>query len=150
MESNGSLSSATATTDGAFFQDLTAFEVSAGLSPTMIPISPNTEALLNGVADKAIPGLVAVAVARGFSGYVVDYEPHANLTSTHAKLLGAWLEAIASALHASKKELAVCVSDWGIIGKSFILDLLPPNPPSFSLALSSDSCAQLHDSYLPI
>lgn len=131
MESNGSLSSATATTDGAFFQDLTAFEVSAGLSPTMIPISPNTEALLNGVADKAIPGLVAVAVARGFSGYVVDYEPHANLTSTHAKLLGAWLEAMASALHASKKELAVCVSDWGIIGKSFILDLLPSPPLLF-------------------
>ena len=118
MEPNGSLSSATATTDGEFFQDLTAFEVAGGLNPVMIPVSPSTAALLNGVAGTAVPGLVAVAVARGFTGYVIDYEPHTNLTATHARLLGAWLTTLSSALHAAKKELAVCVSDWGIIGKS--------------------------------
>lgn len=120
MEPNGSLSSATTTTDGEFFQDLTAYEVTGGLNPVMIPVSPNTVALLNGVASKAVPELVAVAVARGFTGYVIDYEPHTNLTATHAKLFGAWLTALSSALHASKKKLAVCVSDWGIIGKSSV------------------------------
>jgi hypothetical protein len=48
--------------------------------------------------------------------YVVDYEPHANLTAQHAQLLTSWLKSLAAALHTAQKHLAVCVSDWGIIG----------------------------------
>jgi hypothetical protein len=43
MEANGSLSRATTTTDGTFFQDLTDFELEDGLDPVLVPISPNTE-----------------------------------------------------------------------------------------------------------
>ena len=70
MEANGSLARSTSTTDGAFFKDLTAFELKAGLDPVMVPISPNTQALLAGVAHNAVLGLVQLAVQAGFSGQV--------------------------------------------------------------------------------
>ena len=71
--------------DGALLQDLTAFELKLGLDPVLVPIAPNTDALLSGVASRAIPALVQLAMTRGFSGYVCDYEPHANLTLAHAQ-----------------------------------------------------------------
>ena len=46
-------------------------------------------------------------------------EPHANLTDIHAQRLAAWLQALATALHAEGHTLAVCVSDWGIIGPQY-------------------------------
>ena len=38
MEANGSLALSTATSDGALFEELTVFEVAAGLDPVMIPV----------------------------------------------------------------------------------------------------------------
>ena len=46
-------------------------------------------------------------------------EPHTNLTDVHAQRLAAWLKALATALHAEGHTLAVCVSDWGIIGPQY-------------------------------
>lgn len=117
MSANGSLSRPES--DAAFFKNLTHWEVQAGLNPVMVPVSPSTPALLAGRASLAVSGLVEIARHAGFGGYVVDYEPHANLTVSHARALATWLAALAKALHGAKKLLAVCVSDWGIIAPQY-------------------------------
>lgn len=119
MLPNGSLTETTASVDGPFFKNLTAFEKSRQLTPVLIPISPNAEAMLAGVASRSVNDLAALPSEFGFDGLVVDYEPHDNLTSAHAADFASWLKALSSALHAKGHTLAVCVSDWGKIGPEY-------------------------------
>lgn len=117
MLSNGSISYEA--TDVQFFQNLTSYEVMSGYRPVLVPISPNTAALLANVATRGIPALVDIAIDSKFNGYVVDYEPHTNLTEAHARAFTDFLTQFAASLHSRKKFLAVCVSDWGIIGPNY-------------------------------
>ena len=91
-------------------------ETDRGHDPIMIPISPSTEAVQARVAHRAIPALVQWVSHANISGLISDYEPHANTTSDHADAYASFLTDLGAALHAAGKRLAVCISDWGILG----------------------------------
>ena len=99
-----------------FLSSLARVAHSAG--PAMLPVATAPAAILGGDAARAIPQLVKLAAASGADGLVSDYEPHDNTTAAHARAYADYLTKLASALHASKLKLAVCISDWGILGAS--------------------------------
>eukprot|EP00041_Stephanoeca_diplocostata_P024513 m.623192 g.623192 ORF g.623192 m.623192 type:complete len:310 (-) comp22544_c1_seq5:1480-2409(-) len=134
MMSNGSISHEES--DGPFFRNLTSFEVDGGYYPVLVPISPNTDALLANVASHGIATLVHMASSNRFDGYVVDYEPHSNLTQEHARAFTDFLTQFRMSLHAQQKTLAVCVSDWGIIGPNYY-SLLATSGANYFLSMGS-------------
>ena len=73
----------------------------------------------SGQAVKAVDALVELAVELDITGFIADYEPHANNTSAHARAFAEFLTALAARLHAKHKQLGVCVSDWGVIGPMY-------------------------------
>ena len=46
----------------------------------VLPLSPNTEALLAGSAVHGVPKLVEIATKAAAGGFIVDYEPHQDAT----------------------------------------------------------------------
>jgi hypothetical protein len=111
IHANGSVS-----VDDSLFAGLTSSDRDAGLEPRMLPISPSPYAILARVAGAAVPDLVRWAVKFNISGFVSDYEPHDNTTAEHARAYADFLGALGTALHGAGKKLAVCISDWGILG----------------------------------
>ena len=114
---NGSVAVPAATRK--LYTDLTKPELELKLAPVMLPLSPDPWAVQSGQALKAAPALAELVVELGVSGLVADYEPHANTTAAHARAFAAFLTSLATALHAKQKELAVCVSDWGILAPQY-------------------------------
>ena len=110
----------------AMFSELVRAERGAGNGltskrPILLSLSPAPDAVLDGVAQNAVPALVALASRIGCDGFVADYEPHANTTEAHATLYAAFLGTLGAALHRTGKRLAVCVSDWGVLNQYGIL-----------------------------
>jgi hypothetical protein len=101
------------------FVNLTRPEISAGLTPVLIPLSPHPTAVQQRLAVKAVPRLLDMVVQGGFGGYVVDYEPHDNTTADHAQAFVSFLTVLAEGLHSHDKLLVVCVSDWGILAPKY-------------------------------
>ena len=67
--------------------------------PILLSVSPDPDAVLGGVAQLAVPALVALAARVGCDGFVADYEPHANTTKAHATLYATFLGSLGAALH---------------------------------------------------
>lgn len=117
VTSNGTMVVASQTRQ--LYSQLTRPEVALKLSPVMLPLSPDPWSVQSGQAERAVPALVELVVQLGVTGLIADYEPHANTTASHAKGFASFLTALATGLHAQGKQLAVCVSDWGIIGPQY-------------------------------
>ena len=84
MMPNGSMSSASP----AFADRLRSMAAAEGMDKKgapLLPLSPNTEALLAGKAVHSVPELVEIATKATAGGYVVDYEPHQDTTRQHAE-----------------------------------------------------------------
>lgn len=83
MLSNGSMSS----DSGAFADHLQRMTAAEGMqNAPLLPLSPNTEALLAGSAVHGVSELVEIAAKAAAGGYVVDYEPHEDTTRHHAEV----------------------------------------------------------------
>eukprot|EP01047_Picozoa_sp_COSAG01_P010746 COSAG01_NODE_461_length_16698_cov_113.458160_8_plen_502_part_00 len=88
-------------------------------------IDVSAVALSNGTAHLAIPALVRCAVQANITGYMVDFESFGSARPPHfrggapelALIYTAWLQKFGTALHAAGKTLAVCVSDYGVLGE---------------------------------
>jgi hypothetical protein len=82
-------------------------------------------ALSNGTAHLAIPALVRCAVQANITGYMADFESFGSARPPHfrggapelARVYTAWLQKLGTALHAAGKTLAVCISDYGVLGE---------------------------------
>lgn len=103
-------------------------------SETLLPLGLTVEpvigvspvALLNGTAHHAITALVACARATNITGYMLDFESYGAWARKLAPRKGAaelaavytsWLHELGAALHDAGKRLAVCVSDYGMLGE---------------------------------
>jgi hypothetical protein len=120
----------------------------------VIGVSP--VALLNGTAHLAIPALVACARATKITGYMLDFEtygpwahklaPTKNATAL-ASVYTAWLHELGAALHAAGKRLAVCISDYGVLGEYAAgyaddrIDTLMTMATYYNMAPASRNCS---------
>ena len=85
MLANGSMSSES----GAFADRLQRMAAVEGMGldyAPLLPLSPNTEALLAGSAVHGVPELVEIATKAAAGGFIVDYEPQQDTTRQHAEV----------------------------------------------------------------
>ena len=88
----------------------------------VVDVSPVALAL--GAADAAVDAFVRCAVETNITGYMLDFESFgsarppgfkggpADLAAVYVR----WLKKLGAALHAADKTLAVCISDYGVLG----------------------------------
>lgn len=100
--------------DAKLLSDLARLAHSKG--GAMLPVSPSIGSILSGTAVLAVSELVKLTRASRADGLVCDYEPHVNTTASHATAYAGFLTELAIELHAAGLKLAVCISDWGILG----------------------------------
>eukprot|EP01052_Picozoa_sp_SAG31_P037885 SAG31_NODE_4965_length_2830_cov_2.789821_3_plen_485_part_00 len=102
-------------------------------SATFLPLGLTVEpvvdvsavALCNGTAHRAIAAMVQCAIHTNITGYMVDFESFGAVrppafrggAADLATIYTDWLRQLGRALHAAGKTLAVCVSDYGILGQ---------------------------------
>ena len=120
MAPNGSIVTDAAQTQ-AFRTLVAADRAAAPAAPIFFPLSPNTAAVLSGVAANGISSLLLLAEGLGCDGFVVDYEPHTNATQAHAEAFAGFLAKLSGALHSAKLRLYLCVSDWGVLNDYSVL-----------------------------
>jgi len=132
----------------------------AALLPLGLTVEPVIDvspiALLNGTAGRAIPALVACARATNITGYMLDFESYGPWAHTLAPGQGAaqlaatytsWLHALGDALHAAGKTLAVCISDYGVLGEYAAgyadprIDTLMTMATYYNMAPASKNCS---------